>query len=937
MQNAIVIRLVCLTVLSVFFGGAVSTHAQDDVLQKVLQRLDKVEAELQKLKGKNGIKIDPADAKVIIGLSEPFLGSQYPGSSNEIPFFAVRATLINLTNDPITVKPDQWTLTTNSQAKKIVEIPTQLSSFSYQVSNQSYSLRNMKPTNMQVAPGRNAVTWLVFPNLPKGTSQTDVELKLEYGDKKSQTIDVVDYFGKQVNVDVERMGPRKALGVVSVGGQLNSVGLRFLVKKFDELVEQKVARVVLRWADGSAKPDANMMNWLRLVAAASGINEYNNAGYPQISSAISDFHLVDPSVKGSTSSTTRTVIRNGVRSTYSTSSTKRNVHPDIYNAIESSLKSSYELVPLDELIQEIKSGHPLTRPAAVANGGGRLTAKDLPILLELVGDKEVQLQKAAIKALRHFGEPEAIATLMTHAKKNQEPLSSVAIESLAGSRYAAAHEELLSLLKQEAPKSRKTIVNVLGQYARPIWGDTLYGFVDDKKSGVRAEALEALVRVGHANLFALLKQLLEGSDKGLSGSALVHLVAREDAESEALALTWTLKHIEESVPTASMHQLLIRTKDQRAIDPLLTFLSKPGTHRSAVLTTLSNIGDERVGKKMAELFNSLSNTEKRTVLTTLHQQKSKAFYKIAPAALASSDYGLVSTTCSLLQGEATPQAVELLKAGLAKQTNSSRFSYICNALGSIGSMEARVVLQDALKKETDTNRLNMLKSAVRNLHMRSPGMNYVRNGENFIKQNDLKKALMYLNIAVEIDPELPDARRARGNAVLRLEKPTEKQLKEALSDYEKFVAHDKDNSEGHTGVGLAQIRLGKVEEGIKKGETQRAKFATHNIYLYNMACIYARAFEAAKSNEKLKNRDALMKTYSEFAIRDLKDAATRGFKDYKWMSDDPDLKSLRDQAGFKELIKKGTAPKPAAVPGKPAAPGAAPQEVKLPAIPQVLK
>lgn len=930
----IVSRTVCLAFFAALFGSLANaqddTAKSDDVLKKVLQRLDKVETELQELKGKNGIKIDPANAKLVIGLSEPYLGSQYVGSTNEIRFFAVRTTLINLTNDVLKVKPDQWSLLANGARFKVGALPPQLNGMSFQYGNENHVLSTMTTPSLDVAPGRNAVTWLLFTDLPKGTMTPNLELKLDYGDQKSQSIDVVDYFGRQLDMEVERMGPRKALGLVTIGGELNSVSLGFLVKKLDELVEEKVARVVLRWREGSTKIDPNMLNWFRQIAAASGVNDINNVMFPPISSAISDFHLVDASIKGIESSSTRTITRNGVSKSYQNGSAYRNVHADIHAAIEASLQTAYELVPRDELIEEIKSGHPLTRPAAVACGGGRLEAMDLPILLELVSDKDVQLQKASLTALRHYGEPEAISILMAYAKKNQEPLSSIAIESLAGSRYAAAHEELLTLLKQETPASRKTIVNVLGQYARPIWGDTLYGFVADTNSGVRIEALEAVVRVGHEKLFVLLKNGLEGTDTAVSTAALQHLVSREDSESESLAMEWTLKHIEKNAPTAPMHQLLVRTKDQRAIEPLLRFLEKPGADRSAVLNTLSQIGDERVGEKLGELFTKLSDTEKRTVISALHQQRSPAFYKIAPAALDSADYGLVSTVCSLLQGEATPEAVAMLKAGLAKQSNTSRYSYICNALSSIGSMEARVVLQDAMKKETETNRVNMLRSAIQNLFMRSPGMNYVRNGEMHLKNNELEKGLSFLNIAVELDPELPDARRARGNALLRLEKPTEQQLKSALADYELFVGYDKENSEGHTGLGLAQIRLGKVAEGIKAGEGQREKFQSHNIYLYNMACIYSRALGAARADAKLENRDELIKTYTENALRDLKDSAEKGFEDYKWMGEDPDLKELKDEAVFKELLKKGAEDKPAADNEKAA------NKIGLPAIPQAL-
>ena len=70
----------------------------------------------------------------------------------------------------------------------------------------------------------------------------------------------------------------------------------------------------------------------------------------------------------------------------------------------------------------------------------------LPLLLDYADDKDPLVQQAALTALRHFGEPAAIEKLLHYLRKGVEPLATTAIESLASSRYAAAHDALLDVL-----------------------------------------------------------------------------------------------------------------------------------------------------------------------------------------------------------------------------------------------------------------------------------------------------------------------------------------------------------------------------------------------------------------------------------------------------------------------------------------------------------
>jgi HEAT repeat protein len=916
-------------VTSVLAPASVSAQDESDI-KNVLKRLEKVEKELQELKRTGKVSLKPEDHKLVTVLSEPNLGVYYAGQPTEVRWFAVRVTLINLTGKEITVSPEDYTLTADGNQLKLTELPSQIRNTSFQSGNQSYRLSALQTQPLKLAHGANGQTWLVFAGLAKGTTPRSLELEMAHSDGKVATTDVVDYFGQQLGISVERVGLRASLAVISIKGALNTVSLLKLVKELDQLVADKVARAVIRWEKGSPQPDSGIISWMRQVAVQSGMQEVVNYLYPTISSAISEFHLVDPA-PGSTGTSYRTVTRNGVRQTVPYNPYAKNVHKSVEVAIAAALKSAYEILPRDELVEEIQNGHRLTRAAALSVGGGRLDSEHLPVILKMANDDDVEIQRAALIALRHFGEPQAIETLVHYARKNTKPLGETAVESLAGSRYAAAHGELLKLLKEDTLSSRKEIVNILGKYARPIWADTLYGFVQDKNSGVRVEALSALVTVGDDRLFATLKEALEGDDRKMSEAALSHLIARDDRQSEKLALDWALAHIEKSPPTPVMYQLLTKTKDQRAVAPLLKHLENRKGDQSQLVSTLAQIGDESVGEALAGLFDKMGNSEKRAVLNALYQLRTPAFRKIAKSSLTSSDSSLISTTCQLLQQDASPASVEILIDALKSSSNTSQHSYLCNALGAIATNEARDALREASTKGDD-NQKNIARQALQNLYTRSPGMNYVRQGEGWFRQKNAAKALTFYELAVQIDPELPHARRARANQLLREKTLDDKQLKTVQEDYKKLVELQPENSETWTGLGLVTIRMGDIEGGIKQGEDIRAKSKATNIYHYNMACIYGRAIEATQKKSELTDADKTKITdWQKQAVTDLKEAVKLGFSDLKWLQEDPDLTSLHELPEYKEFVKEKTAgqPKPAQ-PGDPAAPRAVPPQAAAP-------
>jgi tetratricopeptide (TPR) repeat protein len=888
---------------------AETSKPNEKLLKQLLQRLDKVERELARLKTDRAMVPDAkGDQKIFTLIETPYLGATHYRTSNGIRFFAARLVFINLTPREVIVKTDEITLNADGTAIKLGDIPRQIQFQSFQVGNQRFQLNNLKTAKQVKLPaGGTGSTWVVFTKLPRGNHIPKLVLKMNLGGKKSE-LNVNEFALGLLGLNVERIGPRRSLALLTISGTMNTINIAGLIDTLDRLTAQKVGRVVIRWTGSAAPLDSQLLQWFQQAALQAGRGEVSNSRFPAIPVAIRELHLAQ-------------IPNQNVSRSRSPSKAPTRIHKTDLEAVSAALRSAYQVLPRDELLQEIEEGHPLTRAAALAGGGGRLPDDKLPVVLKYADDNDLHIQRAAMIALRHFGEQAAIDKLLHYARKNAEPLATVAIESLAASRYSIAHQNLLQLLKNEGPDSKKTIVKVLARYPRPIWSETIYEFVTDTSSGAGREALHALVRVGHPKLIEVLKQLLEQKNAALKTEALNVLIARTDTKSEQIAMNYTLAHLKHSSPNQQMLNLLSRTKDRRAVELLLTHWNKSKENRSAITNTLAQIGDQSVAKVLVAKYPQLTNHEKAAVLNALLKLKSTKFRQLAGQALHSNDGSLVNTACQGLQADGGSDAVQLLIDALEKSANTSTWSYTSNALAMLGTSEAQAALQKARESENE-NKRNYAVNALRNLRQRSPGFQYVYQAQSFAKQKKWKEAVQQYTLALKLDPKLSEAYAGRGETWLMQNK-----YKKAKSDLLKAMKLDPYNSQAVTGVGIATVFEGNYLEGIKLVEDARSKFTKDRMFAYRTACVYSRALEQVNQNKDIADRDKKISTYQKKALAELKRAVKLGYRDFASLKKDPHLKPLHDLTNFKKIHT------PAATPQVGAAPGQRPLALPVPSAP----
>ena len=881
--------------------------SESDLLKKLIDRIQKNRADIDRFNHVAPAMEGNSPPQVFAMLDLAHIGSFYAGNG-QTRFLALRVLMANTTDQDFTVMREQVITEIDGESRSLKDLPKILLNYSIPSARRQIQISTIKrPKEWKLNAGGQAELWLLYAELPPGSSVPKCRVKIKLGEMTKE-IDVNNVQAAQLGLNVERIGPRQSLALFTIGGTLTTFNTGTLVEELDKLVEQKVARVVIRWGEGATPPDNQLNLWLQNAAAGNSGNPNQSPVFPIIPIAIREFHLTE------FPTTDDVQVRNnyayGLRPT-----PQIRVHKTALESVGAALRTAYLALPQDELLNEIKSGHPLSRAAGLAIGGSRLSVDQLPQIFEWADDKDPEIQKAALQSLSHFGEPQVIDKLILFAQRNVEPLSSSAIESLAGSRFGTAHDALLNLLKNEPASSRKRIVQVLAKYPRPIWSEALFDFVTNPSTDMDLDSLNALVLVGHPRLVDVLESGLNSTEKSIRDLSFQELSKRSDELSDSLAIEYSLKLLETAPPDANVLQLLSRTKEPRAI-PLLFKQLETSSDRVSTINLLLQIGDQNVADRLAQKYPVLNTDEKVQVLQGMKVFRHSRFRAMCGEAILSSDNKLVTTAANSLTQDGHPEGEKLLIAALETQKNSHLFRNILNALAGFGTPSAREALIK-IRESVEAKKKDDVTQALTILNQRSPGFQYVQQARNHRFNNQDKEALEAYDVAVQLDPSLPEAYLERGMVSLKLYK-----YGAARKDFEKVLElkhepRDPEFADFITSLAITRVIDGELAEGLKFLESHREAVirrtqdkGSKGLFHYNVACAYARAVEQTDKQTELADRDILREKYRKQAIDDLTEAFNHGFRDYDYTANDPDFVILHEDADFKKILSNKPNDKP---------------------------
>lgn len=895
----VMIRALWLTSLIVL-GGTLTAAAQSapstEDIKRLEDRINRLELELSRQRARDPqVPRDPQAQKVILMLETPHLGHVYTGSPNGSRFFAGKLLAVNLTAQPIVIKRDDVKVIIDGQAQSPKDVPGPMRYYGFPLGRQHVQLDTVNSfKELRIPPGGANSGWIFVPELAAGGRIPRLNLEVTIAGNQEK-IDINAQQRSLLGLEVAYIGPRQCLALYTISGELNMINLGALTEELDQLPTKKIGRAVIVWADSAAAVPQELQNWLQQAANSVGRTELNNDQFPGLPNNLREFHLANLPRRENSGELGPSDEEPGAAG--------MRVHRLPADAVRAALRTACETLPREELLAAIEQGHPWARAAMLAFGAGRLPANQLAVVLKYADDSDPVVQAAALMGLRHFGEQSAVTKLLDYVRKNVQTLSPTAIASLAGSRFPAANQALLDLLKTEPPESKRTIVGILAQYPRPIWSDVLYDFAKGPDLALSRVSLRALQKVGHPQLVPLLQQKLDDPDSELRQLAFDILVARMDRDSEKLAINYTLDFLKKSPPTHSMLMLLARVKEQQAVPLLMNHLQKD-ENKDAVLDALLQIGDQTLAEKLMPLYESLPASSRGKLLAALQKWDVSRFRKLAADAVMQSDTTLLNAAVAGLVEDASPAAIKLLSDALEKNPEPQAWNALCNALAQLGTDNARLAL---LKARESSNRVKQAQAdqGLRQLRQRSPGFSDFSQGAAELQAKRYQEAIKHFDLAVAKDAKLSDAYVGRADCYNRLSK-----FDQAKQDYEKALQLDPYSSQALTGFCIMRIVAGDVIPAIEQLESQREKFQNDALFLYNSACAYGRAIEFCEKHTELTDRDKLLAKYRAAALRDLKQSVETGFADFDWMGEDPDLKPLHDDAAFKEILEKKNSDSP---------------------------
>ena len=206
-------------------------------------------------------------------------------------------------------------------------------------------------------------------------------------------------------------------------------------------------------------------------------------------------------------------------------------------------KVTYRCETADHWARMLKDRDPQYRLAAAGAlyAIGPDAAEAVPALTEALGDEQVAVRAGAAQALGNIGPAARSAEegLKKLLNDNDAEVRVSAILAMGQVTGSPSPQPMVAALKDESPRVREVAGQLLVKLGQPAIA-SLKPAVKDKDIGVRAQAVQVLGRIKHADAVPILIEAMEDEDRGVRDAAVLALA--ETGEPAIPALGGLLRH-----------------------------------------------------------------------------------------------------------------------------------------------------------------------------------------------------------------------------------------------------------------------------------------------------------------------------------------------------------------------------------------------------------
>lgn len=842
-----------------------------------------------RLPGSDAIK-PLADGPVLVWVERCFYGTDNAYSNDETRYAVLRVIVANRTDAELEIKKENVSLQADGKTFSLGENLNLLRNMPLQIDwHESGNVRpqaQLRPPRLvKIAPGKSAAFWCLFAGFETTTTLPQMQLQIAPESGPPCSLDLNTQQESRLGVSMQRLGPQQALTVFTIHGQLNRINAPALARQVNAIAEQGGTRFLVQWAPEASPSDDVLFTWL---LEASRVTDRENRLQLQLPSLPRVRQLLLAEIPE----------KNGDIDDWDGQGTS--IFETSAEAAVYALKEIYERVDPKIALQEIRTGHPWSKIAALQIAGQRLQPDALPELLELSKSTDPQVQQAAILSLGSQKSSDAQSRLHELVFHATPEISKAAFSALLKVMTPERRQLVVNLLQDERLKiPRDELFQLLADQYHPDWQREIVKGIHHPRGEVRAEALRVLHLIGHPRLNEFCRSGLSDPEEAVREQAFEILIDGRDRQAEQAARSYALERLRAGHMDDSLLDFVERVRETQAAPALIAALKNPDADRERLIDVIGEIGTSQHLEEVVNQMGTLNEEEQMSVLQLAGRMSVPMQIKLVRQAVDSNQAAVIYTSIEILKSIGTDDALAILKEILQKKSTQEAVDIACVALGEIGTRNAITILREFQERAGAAGKHQNFNAAVQGLRVwrsRLPGFNFVESGYAHVQSDDDAGAIKAFSMAILINPDLADAYSARGNIYLR-----KSEFRKAGTDFDKAYELDPFDGQAITGVAIVRAIDGNWEAAIQLIKEKEPRFPRDRFFSYNTACVYSRCVATLRKSD-VPEKDKLIAEFEKQAIAKLREAVAHGFSDLGWMQKDPDLVSVRDLPEFKQII-----------------------------------
>lgn len=739
-----------------------------------------------------------------------------------------------------------------------------------------------------IEPNDSARIILAFSGFPAGQNDPDVQLAWP---NPKQPIDLAAWSTRRVQTSMSRVGPKGCVGVLTIDGPLDRLGLRVLNQGIDAFAAEDVRRVVFDFTSQSSFSESRLASWLKLSIAnpTAALATYRDV--PSLTPGVSPYIVADSA----------DVVENAIGRI--DPSSQQFIRSSLDEAIEKAVTPVASRLTRDDVIRELRNPTADGVVAAVLRAGAyRLRGDDLPLVLKLTDSNSSAVKRAAFAALAHFDAIEAVDRLIDGLKTDDRLTRREAVTALFTSRSEHARntfDRLAAAISDDAKGLQQLAASPVDAW-RPVFEQASRSSdIDLQEVGVTGQ-----LNLGGQPVKPEIERILTGTDQSLKSFLVRELMSRDVAEWRDFATNLAMSQLRKKRVDGPIMELVVASERRDAVPLILeqlpTMSLVSGLNAMNALGVLASAEEE---SRIIELIPDLDDRLARGAVELLFERRSPERFDVARQLLDEAESAIRGPIVNLLAKDGSVEAEQFLFDEFIKSDDPRMWSQYSMRVAAIGGEKALQAIEKVLADGPDEKRVHALNARYR-IWSRSAAARITvmagitQQGTKEIPPNHPRAEELYKE-ALEIDPGYVPAYTQRAMLYLQWHKGV--RLGDALADYLKADELATAHAAALIGMGLCYSSQGETGKAIDAVEAIPAwARELDETDEYNVACVYGILLQKVPPSDPQQ-----LETWRVRGVESLETAIELGFRgdaQLEHMKKDPDLVAFHGPE-FDRLLK----------------------------------